>query len=142
MRLNTINTLMLSVLSCGLFFNYAQANNSTVDILLEKYQTQGAQSPDMEQGKVLWQKTFKHKSRPVARSCASCHTKDLKAPGKHIKTNRAIKAMSPEVNPERLSDTKKIEKWFKRNCKWTMSRECSVQEKADFLVYINNTMNF
>ncbi|MEA3244387.1 MAG: DUF1924 domain-containing protein, partial [Pseudomonadota bacterium] len=34
-------------------------------------------------------------------------------------------------------DGKKIEKWFKRNCKWTLGRECTAQEKADFLAYID-----
>ena len=31
---------------------------------------------------------------------------------------------------------KKIEKWFKRNCKEAWGRECTAQEKADFLTYL------
>lgn len=45
--------------------------------------------------------------------------------------------MKPAVNPERLVDAKKIEKWFLRNCKWTFGRECTAQEKGDFLTFIN-----
>lgn len=50
--------------------------------------------------------------------------------------------MAPSANPERLTDVRKIEKWFKRNCKWTLGRECSAQEKTDLLLYINNPTNF
>lgn len=49
--------------------------------------------------------------------------------------------MSPAVNPKRLSDPKKIEKWFLRNCKWTLGRECTPQEKGDYLTYLRNPDN-
>ncbi|MFK5970948.1 MAG: DUF1924 domain-containing protein [Candidatus Marithrix sp.] len=29
-----------------------------------------------------------------------------------------------------------IRKWFKRNCKWTLGRECNAQEKGDILKFI------
>ena len=76
------------------------------------------------------------------RSCTSCHTKDLTAAGKHIKTNKVIKPMAPSSNAERFTDSKKVEKWFKRNCKWTIGRECTAQEKSNFLVYINKQIIF
>ncbi len=63
---------------------------------------------------------------------------DLTRTGKHVKTNKEIKPMTPSANPKRLTDAKKIEKWFKRNCKWTLGRVCTAREKADFLAYINN----
>jgi hypothetical protein len=30
----------------------------------------------------------------------------------------------------------KVEKWFKRNCKDVLDRECTVQEKADFVAFL------
>jgi len=42
--------------------------------------------------------------------------------------------MSPSVNPDRLTDSKKVNKWFKRNCKWTLGRECTAQEKSNFFL--------
>jgi len=114
----------------------------TVNKLIQTYAAQGTATASAERGKQLWQEAFKGKGNFVERSCASCHTKDLTVPGKHIKTNKIIKPMSPSTNPERLTDSRKIEKWFKRNCKWTMGRECSVQEKADLLLYISNSTNF
>ena len=118
--------------------NPAQAENNTVTTLLQTYASLGATEASAAQGKQLWRKVFLSNSEYSERSCASCHTEDLNAPGKHIKTGKSIKPMASSVNPERLSDKKKVEKWFKRNCKWTMGRECSVQEKASFLLYLNN----
>ena len=142
MKINTFSILILFSLSSGLIFNQVQANNQVVDELLKNYASQGATKANAEQGKLMWQKTFKRKDGIKNRSCTSCHTKDLSASGKHIKTNKTIKPMSPSVNPQRLSKIKKVEKWFKRNCKWTLNRECSSQEKADFLVYINQKTTF
>lgn len=142
MNLNTFSVLILFSLSSGLSINQAQANNEVVNELLKTYASQGAPKANAEQGKLMWQKTFKSKNGIKDRSCASCHTKDLSASGKHVKTHKTIKPMSPSVNPQRLSKIKKVEKWFKRNCKWTLNRECSSQEKADFLVYINQKITF
>jgi hypothetical protein len=44
--------------------------------------------------------------------------------------------LAPAANPERLSDTAKIEKWFKRNCNDVLGRECEAQEKADVLSWL------
>ena len=40
------------------------------------------------------------------------------------------------VNGKRLTSIKDIRKWLKRNCKWTLDRECTPQEKGDFLSFI------
>lgn len=131
-----IMALLISLPLC-----VVQADTKTVNKLLQAYATQGAINADTEQGKQLWQKIFKGNDEFSERSCTSCHTQDLTATGKHVKTNKEIKPMAPSINPERLSDSKKIEKWFKRNCKWTLGRECTVQEKANFLLYIDNQTN-
>lgn len=128
---------LILVLLISTHISLAQAENETVKTLLQVYASQGATEANAEQGKHLWQKTFQSKSEFSKRSCASCHTENLSVTGKHIKTNKLIKPMAPSANSERLTDKKKIEKWFKRNCKWTMGRECTAQEKASFLLYIN-----
>jgi len=131
--------ILLTILLVTVPLSISHAESTTVNNLLQSYETQGANTADVEQGKQLWQKTF---NKNGERSCASCHTKDLTQNGKHIKTNKDIKPMSPSVNPERLTDSKKVNKWFKRNCKWTFGRECTAQEKADFLVYIDKSIKF
>lgn len=114
------------------------ANAAVVDEVIGQYQQQGASGPDAVKGKQLWVKTFTAGKKPQQRSCTSCHTENLRATGKHVKTGKAIEPLAPSVNSERLTETRKIEKWFKRNCKWTLGRECSAQEKADFLSYIRS----
>ncbi|HEX5636129.1 MAG TPA: DUF1924 domain-containing protein, partial [Gammaproteobacteria bacterium] len=71
-------------------------------------------------------------------NCASCHKQDLRQTGSHIRTRKPIEPMAPSANPQRLTDIKQIEKWFLRNCKGTWGRECTAQEKGDFLVYIQS----
>ena len=116
----------------------AVADNLILKDLLTQYQVQGASMPDAERGRTLWIMEFPGKGEFKQRSCSGCHGSDITKAGKHIKTGKTIKAMSPAVNAERLSKKRKVEKWFKRNCKWTFGRECTVQEKADFLFYFSN----
>lgn len=71
------------------------------------------------------------------RSCTSCHGESLSAVGSHQRTGKRIEPMAPSVNPERLTDRRKIEKWFLRNCKWTYGRECTIQEKGDILLWLS-----
>lgn len=123
----------------------AHAAKSPGQLLLDDYASQsisrGVSRVSAEQGKIFWQKKFPAKNKDSEfsqRSCADCHTTNLKQSGKHIKTGKTIKPMSPAINPKRLSDIKKIKKWFKRNCKWTLGRECTAQEKADVLAFIQS----
>jgi len=137
----------LSVLLIGLVVSLSlpgliQAENKTVNKLLDIYKNQGATVADLKNGEMLWKKTYISKGEFPKRSCTTCHTEDLTKTGKHIKTGKEIKPMAPAANPDRLTSIKKINKWFKRNCKWTMGRECTAQEKANMLVYIENQTNF
>ncbi|MCK5359328.1 MAG: DUF1924 domain-containing protein [Gammaproteobacteria bacterium] len=87
-------------------------------------------------GEKLWNQTQTISGQ--VRSCASCHTSDPRQAGKHIRTGKPIKPMAPSANAERFVDPKKVSKWFKRNCKWTLGRECSEQEKADITSYLKS----
>lgn len=130
------NYILISAMLISAPLSFAYAENLIVKTLLDEYTSQGAGPADANMGKILWQKVYSGKSEFNERSCASCHTNNLTKTGKHIRTNKEIKPMSPSVNPQRLTDIKKVKKWFKRNCKWTMGRECSVQEQANILAYI------
>ena len=109
---------------------------AVVDELLSQYQAEGAGKADAAHGKQQWTQIYSNNKEGESRSCVSCHTKDLHVKGKHANTGKPIDPLAPSVNPERLTDIAKVEKWFKRNCKWTMDRECTVQEKSDFLSFI------
>lgn len=69
-------------------------------------------------------------------SCASCHNAAPTRDGKHASTGKAITALAPAFNPERFTDPAKSEKWFRRNCKDVLARECSAAEKADVLAWL------
>lgn len=69
-------------------------------------------------------------------SCASCHTPNPAAAGRHAKTDKPIAALAPAANAERFARADKVEKWFRRNCNDVLGRECSVREKGDVLTYL------
>ena len=101
-----------------------------------------AETPDeqisfsSQRGEKLWNSQFTVSGQQ--RSCASCHTTDPRQAGKHIRTGKVIQAMAPSVNADRITDQSKINKWFKRNCKWTLGRVCTNQEKGDVLEYLKS----
>lgn len=109
---------------------------ATVDELQRGYQARGATSFSAESGADMWQRKVVPQLGAQPRSCASCHGSELTAGGKHVRTGKSIQPLAPSANPKRLTDMKKVEKWFRRNCKWTWGRECSAQEKGDFLEFI------
>lgn len=69
-------------------------------------------------------------------NCATCHTDNPSQPGQHAITGKTIKPLAPVANADRLSDPAKVEKWFTRNCKEVVGRECSPGEKADFVAFL------
>ncbi|MCL4798653.1 MAG: DUF1924 domain-containing protein [Burkholderiales bacterium] len=68
--------------------------------------------------------------------CASCHSPDPRWPGRHGRTGKPIAPLAPAANPERLADPAQAEKWFRRNCRDVLARECTAQEKADFVRFL------
>lgn len=128
----------LSVFTLGLmaFASGPLFAADVVDERLAAYQAEGAGPFDAARGEAMWTRNFTHAKADKPRNCATCHHDNLKASGKHARTGKAIEPMAPSVNPKRLTDAKEIEKWFTRNCKWTVGRECTPQEKGDFLSYL------
>jgi hypothetical protein len=69
-------------------------------------------------------------------SCASCHTDSPMAEGYDIKTKWMIFPLAPSVNARRLTDAANVEKWFNINCTDVFKRNCTAQEKGDFMAYL------
>ena len=69
-------------------------------------------------------------------SCASCHTHNPAAIGRHAVTGKAIQPLSPLANPERFTKPARVEKWFTRNCRDVLKRACTAREKGDVLAYL------
>ena len=120
---------------CALLSSSLYANNIVVDELLTEYRAEGGATEfSAEIGKKFWSQEFTKGDK--VRQCSNCHTEDLRNEGKHIHTGKIIKPLAPSANPERLTNLKKVRKWLKRNCKWTLGRECNAQEKGDILKFI------
>lgn len=73
--------------------------------------------------------------KPDTPSCTSCHTTNLAKPGM-TRAGKEIAPMAASVNAKRYSDPADVEKWFKRNCKDVLGRECTAVEKGDVLIYL------
>ena len=58
--------------------------------------------------------------------------------GKHANTGKPIAPLAPGFNPQAFTDVAKVDKWFRRNCKDVLSRECTAAEKADVMAYLVN----
>jgi len=71
-------------------------------------------------------------------SCASCHTQNPLAAGRHARTGKDIAPLAPAANARRFSDADKVEKWFRRNCRDVLRRACTAAEKGDLIVYLRS----
>jgi cytochrome c553 len=107
---------------------------ATPQQILDSLSQQAGASASVARGEKLFR--AKAAGGGLAPSCTSCHTEDAKARGQHVKTHKQIEPLAPVANKERFTDAAKVEKWFKRNCKEVLARECSAQEKADFTAYM------
>jgi hypothetical protein len=107
-----------------------------VSDLLKQYEKLGAQQFAAARAESMWTQPFADAKTGQKRRCSTCHSEDLRRTGKHAVTGKSIEPLAPSANPKRLTDPEHIEKWFSRNCKWTLGRECTPQEKGDFLVMI------
>ena len=110
----------------------AQAGDTTPAQQLQHWSAQAGSPGDAARGQAFF--TRRHGGEW---SCASCHQAPPTRVGQHASTGKAIAPLAPAVQPDRLTDSAKVEKWFRRNCKDVLSRECSAQEKADVLAYLN-----
>ena len=115
----------------------SMAHGSNPD-LIKSYRSAGAGPFSATEGRAAWLQEHRPSNGEDARSCASCHGADLATLGRHVKTGKRIEPMAVSVNSSRLSDPKKVEKWFRRNCRWTLGRECTAQEKGDFILFITS----
>lgn len=90
---------------------------------------------DAARGKEIFTSTHIGKQgKPMA--CTSCHTSNLGNSGKNSLTGKVIDPLSPSANSQRLTSTKEVTKWLRRNFMDVYAREGSAQEKGDVLTYI------
>jgi hypothetical protein len=69
-------------------------------------------------------------------TCSGCHSGDPRKEGKHIETKKPIQPLAPSVNPERFTDSSKVEANFKTHCMDLHERDCTANEKGNFIAYL------
>lgn len=68
-------------------------------------------------------------------ACTSCHANDPRKSGQ-TPAGKAIDPVALSASPGRYADPAKVEKWFKRNCNDVLGRQCTAQEKGDWLSFM------
>lgn len=133
--------LLVVSLTAGLVPAFAGEAPAAVKEMLKKLETQMAnENPGFKgfnavQGQEFFKTRRMNKKENEMISCASCHTEDPRKSGMS-KANKPIKPLAPAANPEALTDRRNMEKWFYRNCTQVLERECTAQEKGDFLAFL------
>lgn len=134
--MKTRNYLAVSLLLAALA---APALAETPQQLLAGYAAEAAQAapgfvPSAERGRQFYLQ--RHAVTDKQAGCFSCHTDNPAASGQHVVTAKVIDALAPLPGSERFTHPAKVDKWFRRNCKEVIGRECSAAEKSDFLRYL------
>jgi hypothetical protein len=122
----TFVALLLAGIASG-----AQAADTTPAQQLQRFNSASGAAGNAARGMAFFNSTHGDEW-----SCASCHGKPPTAPGKHATTGKVIQPLAPAFNAKAFTDTAKVDKWFRRNCKDVLARECSAAEKADVLAYL------
>lgn len=125
--------LLAATLASALLPATSQAADTTPAQQLSHWSVQAGTPGNADKGRAFF--TARHGGEW---SCASCHGTPPTAQGKHASTGKSIAPLAPAFNPKAFTDTAKVDKWFRRNCKDVLSRECSAGEKADLLAYLNS----
>jgi cytochrome c553 len=107
------------------------AGNTTPQAELARWQLAAGQKADAARGEAFFKATHGGEW-----SCASCHGPSPTQEGQHVSTGKRISPLAPSAHSQRLTDSAKVDKWLRRNCKDVLSRECSPLEKADVLAYL------
>ncbi len=128
------------VLGIALFASAAWADGGARDAILQDLAAQ-AKAEDTAfsgfsaaRGETLFRARHSE-GKPETPSCTTCHTSDPAARGK-TRVGKTIEPMAVSANPSRFTDPRKVEKWFRRNCRSVLGRVCTAREKGDFITFM------
>lgn len=133
-------TISILVAMIGLLSLPALADVNGAVTLSKKYANiaknidKAYKGPNADAGKAFFTRELVLKGKPIA--CASCHTDNPAAKGKHIVTGKEIQPLAPSANAARFSDLDKVEKNFEKHCMEVIARDCSAAEKSDYIAYL------
>ena len=128
---------VLTALTAGIIVVALSANAQADprNDIIQSFKAQGASAGDAARGEALF--TTKYGlGKPETPSCTTCHGATPFSSGE-TRTGKVIEPMAVSKTPARYTDPKKVAKWFRRNCNSVLGRECTSQEKVDFLSYMS-----
>lgn len=109
----------------------ARAGDTTPAQQLGRFSAQAGAPGNADQGKA-----FFDTQHGGEWSCSSCHGKPPVKTGQHASTGKEIAPLAPAFNANAFTDSARVDKWFRRNCKDVLRRECSAAEKSDVLAWL------
>jgi cytochrome c553 len=130
-RTHTLAKVALVALVALLVWPASHAADTSAADQLARWTAEAGAPAQAERGRVFF--SARHGGEW---SCASCHGTPPTNAGKHASTGKTIAPLAPAFNPKAFTDSARVDKWFRRNCKDVLSRECSAQEKADVMAYL------
>ena len=98
---------------------------------LERFAAQSGAAAQPSRGRAFFTSTHGREW-----SCASCHGESPTSAGRHAATGKAIDPLAPAANAAAFTDSAKVDKWFRRNCRDVTGRECTAAEKADVMAWL------
>lgn len=135
------NKLIVALLiALGVLSLNAQADVETAKAFARKYAVVAKNiNPDFkgfypDMGRNFFKRELTLKGQQV--SCSSCHTDNPANPGKHIVTHKPIKPLSPVIEKTRFSNLEKVEEKFVEHCNEILGRDCTAQEKGNYIAYL------
>ena len=107
------------------------ATNTSAVVQLERFSAEAGRAGQADAGRQFF---LERHGKEWA--CASCHGEWPGHNGRHASTAKVLEPLAPAFNPKSLTDPARVDKWFRRNCKDVLGRECSAGEKADVLAWL------
>jgi cytochrome c553 len=109
----------------------AHAGDTTPAAQLQRFEVASGRQANADDGRIFFTSTHGSKW-----TCASCHGETPTKVSKHASTGKAIDPLAPAANLDAFTDTARVDKWFRRNCKDVLSRECTAAEKSDVIAFL------
>jgi len=133
-------TTTIAIAAGALMLASVAAGTASRDSILAELKSQAAQEDSgfagfsAERGAAFFRATHQG-GKPDTPSCTTCHGTEPRATGK-TRAGKPIDPMAVSANPARFTDPKEVAKWFTRNCKSVLGRECTAAEKGDFITFM------
>jgi len=127
---------MASIVTLGFIIVGTAMANPARDAVIKEFSAGAAQPLSAERGKELFLSS-PATGKAETPSCTSCHGATPFTTGQ-TRAGKPIAPLAVSKTPDRYTDPKKVAKWFRRNCKSVLGRECTPQEKGDFLTYMSS----